>query len=56
MTPARALLGCLLTLCCLAGSATAGPPPTVDARAWLVEDSSTGEVLAAYADREQVPV
>jgi len=56
MTPARALLGCLLTLCCLAGSATAGPPPTVDARAWLVEDQSTGEVLAAHADREQVPI
>jgi D-alanyl-D-alanine carboxypeptidase (penicillin-binding protein 5/6) len=49
-------LVCLVTLCCLAGSATAGPPPTVDARAWLVENPSTGEVLAAHADRYRVPI
>jgi D-alanyl-D-alanine carboxypeptidase (penicillin-binding protein 5/6) len=42
----RAALACLATACCAAGTATASPPPAVDAPAWLVE-TSAGRVLAA---------
>ncbi len=41
--------------CCLAGSARAAAP-SVDARAWLVEDPATGEVLVAHSDRRRVPI
>ena len=43
--------------CCLASAAAAvGAPPTADARAWLVENPVTGEVLLSHDDRERVPI
>jgi D-alanyl-D-alanine carboxypeptidase len=51
-----ALVGlALAAACCFAGSAQAAAP-TVDARAWLVENPATGEVLAAHAGRLRVPI
>jgi serine-type D-Ala-D-Ala carboxypeptidase (penicillin-binding protein 5/6) len=41
--------------CGLAGTAGA-EPPKVDARAWLVENPVTGDVLARHAERYQVPI
>ena len=37
---------CLATALCAAGAATASPPPSVDARAWIVENGD-GQVLGA---------
>jgi D-alanyl-D-alanine carboxypeptidase (penicillin-binding protein 5/6) len=51
-----ATLAGLVTLFSLAGSASAGPPPAVDARAWLVENPVTGEVLAAHAEDYRTPI
>ena len=34
----------------------AAGPPAVDARAWLVENPATGEVLAAHDARYQTPI
>ncbi len=36
--------------------AAAAAPPTVDARAWIIEDARTGEVLAASNPHERVPI
>jgi serine-type D-Ala-D-Ala carboxypeptidase (penicillin-binding protein 5/6) len=47
--------GLLVAACWLAAAANAGPP-VVDARAWLVENAVTGEVLASHADRYRVPI
>ena len=44
-----------LAACCLAGSAAAAAPQ-VDARAWMVENPVTGEVLLAHEVRERVPI
>jgi 1-phosphofructokinase/tagatose 6-phosphate kinase len=52
----RLALVCLVTTCYLAGSAFAGPPPAVDAHAWLVENAATGEVLAAHDATERLPI
>ncbi len=41
--------------CCAGGSAKAAAP-TVDARAWLVMNPVTGEVLAEHDDRYRVPI
>jgi serine-type D-Ala-D-Ala carboxypeptidase (penicillin-binding protein 5/6) len=41
-----AALLCLVTTCYLAGSATASPPPHVDAASWVVENGS-GQILGA---------
>ena len=41
--------------CLLAGSATAAAP-TPDARAWLVENPVTGEVLLSHDARRRVPI
>ena len=53
----RALLAAAVVVaaCCVAGSATAAAP-VADARAWLVMDPVTGEVLAEHHDRYQVPI
>ncbi len=53
----RALLAAavLAVACCGAGSAKAAGP-IVDARAWLVMNPVTGEVLAEHDDRSQVPI
>ncbi|HUY72527.1 MAG TPA: serine hydrolase [Gaiellaceae bacterium] len=48
-------VSCLAVSCCLAGSAAAAPPQ-VDARAWMVENPVTGEVLLTHAARERVPI
>lgn len=54
----RLAAACLVTLCYLApgASASAATPPVIDARAWLVENPSTGEVLASHAARERVSI
>jgi D-alanyl-D-alanine carboxypeptidase (penicillin-binding protein 5/6) len=41
--------------CWLVGTADA-EPPKVDARAWLVENPVSGEVLAQHAQRYQIPI
>ena len=53
----RALTGLalLVTLWSPAGSAAAAGPP-VDARAWIVENAATGEVLASHEAHERVPI
>jgi len=45
----------LVAACLLAGSAGAAAP-NVDARAWLVENPLTGEILDQHADRYRVPI
>jgi D-alanyl-D-alanine carboxypeptidase (penicillin-binding protein 5/6) len=55
----RALLAVALAAaaCAAAGPATAAAgPPAVDARAWLLENPVTGEVLARHADRYRTPI
>ena len=47
--------GRLLAIGC-AATAGAAPPPSVDARAWLVENPVTGEVLASHAARYRMPI
>ena len=37
-------------------TAAAAPTPAPDARAWLVENPVTGEVLASHAARERMPI
>ena len=53
----RKLLAALAVIaaCLLAGSATAAAP-TPDARAWLVENPVTGEVLLSHDARRRVPI
>jgi D-alanyl-D-alanine carboxypeptidase (penicillin-binding protein 5/6) len=46
----------LVTVCYLAATALAAPPPPVTARAYLVEDAASGEVLAARNAAERVPI
>jgi D-alanyl-D-alanine carboxypeptidase len=50
----RALLVAVLALA-LAPTALAAPPH-VDARAWIVEDARTGDVLASSDAHEQLPI
>lgn len=45
----------LVAACCLAAAATASPPQ-LDARAWLVENAVTGEVLGAHEESVQMPI
>lgn len=52
---AAAALGLIVAACSLAGSAKAAAP-TADARAWLVENTVTGEVLDSHDARERVPI
>ena len=56
----RALAACLPALASLAigcaAAAAAAPSPAPDARAWLVENPVTGEVLASHAARERMPI
>jgi serine-type D-Ala-D-Ala carboxypeptidase (penicillin-binding protein 5/6) len=47
---------CLGAACFAAGTAAAAGPPSVDARAWLVENPATGEVLAGHADQTSMPI
>ncbi|HEX5929253.1 MAG TPA: D-alanyl-D-alanine carboxypeptidase family protein [Solirubrobacterales bacterium] len=52
-----ALLGALLAMLCLAGSAAAAErPPQVDARAWALVDARTGEVVASHAAARRLPI
>jgi D-alanyl-D-alanine carboxypeptidase (penicillin-binding protein 5/6) len=46
----------LVTSCHLAGTAAAAGPPQVDARAWLVKNPGTGEVLARHDADAEVPI
>src|SRR5207253_1750019 len=55
VTPKRLALLCLVTLCYLAGPAAASGPRVL-ARAWLVENAATGEVLAAHDAHARVPI
>ena len=47
--------GLVAAACWLVGTADA-EPPKVDARAWLVENPVSGEVLAQHAQRYQIPI
>jgi D-alanyl-D-alanine carboxypeptidase (penicillin-binding protein 5/6) len=46
----------LAAACAAAVPLRAAPPPAVDARAWLVENAATGEVLAQHSDRYRTPI
>jgi D-alanyl-D-alanine carboxypeptidase (penicillin-binding protein 5/6) len=46
----------LVAACAVAVPARAAGPPKVDARAWLVENPATGEILAQHADRDHTPI
>src|SRR5437764_14192063 len=52
----RLALLCLVTMCHLAGSAAAAGSPQPDARAWLVENPATGEVLARQDATAELPI
>ena len=54
LRPAASLV-VLVAALCLAVVAAAAPPP-VDAEAYLVQNSGTGEVLAAHDERERLPM
>jgi D-alanyl-D-alanine carboxypeptidase (penicillin-binding protein 5/6) len=41
--------------CCFVAAATAAPP-SLEARAWLVENAATGEVLASHQAAAQMPI
>ena len=51
----RALAAAAAAVLVLAGTAQAAPPP-VTARAFLVEDASTGEILAQHASWARMPI
>jgi D-alanyl-D-alanine carboxypeptidase (penicillin-binding protein 5/6) len=46
----------LASACWLAATAGAAGPPSVDARAWLVENPVTGDVLGSHDARYQTPI
>jgi D-alanyl-D-alanine carboxypeptidase (penicillin-binding protein 5/6) len=46
----------LAASCLLAATAGAAGPPNVEARAWLVENPATGEVLASHDARYETPI
>jgi D-alanyl-D-alanine carboxypeptidase (penicillin-binding protein 5/6) len=50
------LAAALAAACLLAATAEATSPPRVEARAWLVENPVTGEVLGSHAARYQTPI
>jgi D-alanyl-D-alanine carboxypeptidase (penicillin-binding protein 5/6) len=57
MRPALLLLLAALALAPAAGAAGGLPPaPTIDAHAWLLENASTGEVLASHDATARVPI
>lgn len=51
-----AVLAVLLATAPVAAAAVAGPPPTIDAAAYIVEDPVTGEVLAQRAPDRELPM
>jgi len=51
-----AALALVVAACWVAGTASAASPPRADARAWLVENAVTGDVLASHADRYEAPI
>jgi D-alanyl-D-alanine carboxypeptidase (penicillin-binding protein 5/6) len=46
----------VLVACVGAGGASTAAPPPVEARAWLVENATTGEVLASASARRHLPI
>jgi serine-type D-Ala-D-Ala carboxypeptidase (penicillin-binding protein 5/6) len=52
----RLALVLLVTICHLAGTAAAASPPQLDARAWLLENPATGEVLASHDASTEMPI
>ena len=54
--PALVLLLCLLAASSLAASVRATPPPSPRARAWLVENPLTGQVLASHDVGRRMPI
>jgi D-alanyl-D-alanine carboxypeptidase (penicillin-binding protein 5/6) len=52
------LLAALLTAALLAGApaAAAEPPPQLEARAWALIDAKSGDVLAAHAASQRLPI
>jgi D-alanyl-D-alanine carboxypeptidase (penicillin-binding protein 5/6) len=46
----------LAAACAAAVPARGAGPPAVDARAWLVENPATGEILVQHADRYRTPI
>ncbi len=55
MSPPKALFLAAAAALSLSTPALAGPPP-VDARAFVVENGTTGEILAQRASRERLPI
>ena len=55
MRPVLPVAGALAAACCLAASAGAAGP-SVDARAWLVVNPATGDILVSHDDRYRVPI
>lgn len=51
-----ALAAALAAAALLAAAAAAAGPPSVDARAWLVENPVTGDVLVSHDARYQTPI
>lgn len=58
MKRAGLLLAALAALVLAVGAASAPPPPSfqVQAEAYLVQNATTGEVLAAFDERERLPI
>ncbi len=55
--PGVALLAVLVVLLCLSSAAAAAEkPPQVEARAWIVTDARTGDVLASHAAADEMPI
>lgn len=52
----RAAVAVLLAVLALAGSAEAAAPPQPVARAWIVVDARSGDVLASHAAAERLPI
>jgi D-alanyl-D-alanine carboxypeptidase (penicillin-binding protein 5/6) len=51
-----ALAAAVAAACLVAATAASAGPPSVDARAWLIENPVTGDVLVSHDARYQVPI
>jgi len=52
----RLALAVALVSACVAAGTAAAAPPTVEARAWLVEDAASGDVLAQHDATTRMPI
>src|SRR5262249_43503442 len=51
-----ALAAAIAAACLVAATATSAGPPSVDARAWLVENPAMGDVLVSHDPRHHTPI